>query len=463
MSTATKKDSLHERMVVFPDTEEGNLLASLSRSKEFGRLKNIKQISFSSNRYGQGTHTRYIHSLGVYYLADKILEKIKKDHSETYSSYQAKKVRIRALLHDIGHGPKSHSWEKVMHALGHTRSHEEWGHSIVLSDDTQIGKILAEHDAVLHQEIAQSFLQKEQENFWDSIVSSQLDADRLDYLQRDFAGSGLGKPIDEAYLLESVQLAYANENHDICLAFNVKAEAALMQFLQSRVTLYRAVSLHKHSESADALLVHVFSKLQEVFREHGPEKLGFSDKNPMVRIIMAEPDQIEVSDYLRIDDSFFDYFLNEVIHSDNEHMKDISEIAARLNNDEPLGVVDLTAELPDKSEEAFSRAKEIFEEMKANCEDGVLCEFSQYRKPSYRKTENIYENIMIANGGFAQDISDRVNSMPNDIVICFVFSSDDEFIEEFKAKLKSDKKLQNMYKQQGYGIPVGAVPAPQMI
>jgi HD superfamily phosphohydrolase len=454
------KDSLHSRQIEFDDSEEGLLLQRIIASKEFERLGNIRQISFSSNAYGQGTHTRKIHSLGVYYLADKILKRIKENHPKTYDPYQALVVRVRALVHDIGHGPKSHSWEGVMEVLGHDIGHEEWG-AYILSEDTEIAQILRSYGGPLLEDVKNKFVDDEPVNFWDTIISSQFDADRLDYLQRDFMGAGIGCGVDESYLLSSIGLAYANDDHDVCLTFNAKAEPALLQFLQSRVTLYKAVSFNKHSESSDALLRHIFGEVQKKFREFGPVELGFNENRSIVRVIMAEPNDVNVNDYLMLTDSAFDVFIDDLIHSNDSRMADISRKAPWLRQAKPLHAFSLTEEFPNASKAVFDRAFQIFDEVKLSYGDDVFSDSFYKRKPSYEETGNTYKNIMVSSGGFASDISHRV-AVPDDIVVGFIFSESDKLIEDFRSRLRDDPEIKKVC-GCGYGIPVGAVPSPQML
>jgi HD superfamily phosphohydrolase len=455
----TIQDTLHSRQIVFDDTREGLLFQALVNSAEFNRLKNIQQISYSSNAYRQATHTRDIHSLGVYYIADQILGRIQEQHPKTYDAHEALIVRIRALLHDIGHGPKSHSWEGIMNALGHNQGHEEWGHHIV-SGDTEVGNILRQFDERVYQDVRESFLREEPASFWDTIIASQLDADRLDYLQRDARNTGIKLGINEAYVLGSVKLAHVGANDDICLAFDPKSEVAIMQILQSRTALYRSVSYNKHSESSDALMRHIFAQAQRLFREHGPESLGFNPEDHHIKVIMAEPDQVAVEDYLYLDDNVLHAFLKKMASNTDPRLEVLARQAQLLSSSKPLHVVDFLTTLPDKSKRGFERAKEIFDELGGQHQGHFSGTFIK-RQEAYKRTGNPFNQIWLSNGGSATDIGD-VMTVPDDIIAGCAFSESLDLISAFKQALLEDQGLKTLY-GSGYGIPPRAVPAPNMI
>lgn len=449
------QDTLHNRQIVIED----ELLIALVKSAEFERLDKIQQVSFSSKAFRGAQHTRYLHSLGVYFLADQILKKIEKQHPQTYDPYQAQIVRVRALLHDVGHGPRSHSWEGVMKALGHDRGHEEWGYHII-SGNTEIGRILREYDESLYEDVRNSFLREEPASFWDTIIASQFDVDRLDYIQRDTSNAGVAVGINEGYLLANLKLSYVANSEDVVISFDPKAEEAVTQFLHSRKVMYSTISYNRHSESLDALMRHVFKRAQELFRKHGAQNLGFSPNDPHIRVIMAAPDDVSIEDYLYLDDSVLSAFIKKLAASSDTRLEELPRQTKLLSQSKSLAVFDFAKELPQKTESATNRVLEIFDEMRQKYPNDFSGSFTK-RKPAYKETDNPFDKIWIANGGEPVEISKRA-AMPDDIHVGVVFSESEKLINAFKARLKSDRILQKEF-GGGYGAPPKAVPAPPII
>lgn len=452
------QDTLHDRQIVIEDKDAPGLLEAIIESDEFQRLKHIQQISYSSEAFPAAKHTRYLHSLGVYYLADQMLQQIKEQHPQTYDPYQARVVRVRALLHDIGHGPRSHSWEGVMKSLGHKRGHEEWGYHII-SGDTEIGRILREYDESLYEDVRSSFLREEPASFWDTIIASQFDADRLDYIQRDTNNAGVAVGINEGHILQNIKLSYVSDTDDVVIAFDPKAEESVNQFLYSRKMMYSTISHNKHSESSDALMQHVFKRAQKIFREHGAKSLGFNPNDPHVRVIMAAPDDVSVEDYLYLEDSVLSAFIKKLAASKDTRLEDLPRLAKLLTRSKSLTVFDFARELPQKTESAMTRAVEIFDEMRKEYSNNFSGSFVKC-KPAYKNTKNPFDKIWIVNGGEVVEISQRA-TMPDDIHVGFVFSESKELIGNFKECLKSDPQLKSEF-GGSYGAPARAVLMPQV-
>lgn len=458
------QDILRSQQIVLDDSPEGKLFQTIVNSPEFERLSGVKQISYSKKAYRQGSHTRDIHSLGVYFLADQILQQIEEKHPKTYDPYQALIVRVRALIHDIGHGPCSHSWEGVMSTLGHTKGHEEWGHEIISDGNSVIGRALRDYDPALYDDVRNAFLREEPESFWDTIISSQLDADRFDFLLRDTQNSGIRVGVNESYLIPNIQLVYAGEDNDVCLAFSSKAEVAVKQVLDSREALYRSVSYHKHSESSDALLRRVFGDLQEVFHAHDVRDLGFSDDDVVVRIIQAETDQVTVADYLYLDDSELDSFIKKVSVNTHPALRNVAGYAKLLQESKPLIAVDLIMDLPGvlRNESDLKRVQGIFQDVAAENDLSFSGSFVKV-KPSYKDTDNPYEKIwLVRPDGGIEELVDRVGALGAIYAGC-VFSESPEVMVEFKRRVANDPEFNSKHGSSVFATSTGAVPAPQMI
>jgi HD superfamily phosphohydrolase len=167
----TIKDSVHDHIAV-----EG-VAADLLETPPVQRLRNIKQLGTVTLVYPSANHTRFEHSLGVYYLADQALSHL------GIQGQQAERVRAAALLHDVGHSPYSHNVEEVIYretGKYHDDVHELLGQG-------EVARILTE--AGLNPDKVADLVAGDGE--LGQLVSGELDVDRMDYLVRDAHHTGV--------------------------------------------------------------------------------------------------------------------------------------------------------------------------------------------------------------------------------------------------------------------------------
>ena len=157
-------------------------------SKEFQRLRRVKQLGFSELVYPGATHTRFSHSVGVFHVARQLASQIE-TQVEKFDEDRAKVAMAAALVHDVGHGPFSHAFEDAMKELGKGKEqkpkrHELWTADIVLGD-TELGAVLSKAGKEFRDGVADLLKSDTPTDIYSAIVSSQFDADRLDYVRRD--------------------------------------------------------------------------------------------------------------------------------------------------------------------------------------------------------------------------------------------------------------------------------------
>lgn len=260
---------------------------------EFQRLRAIKQLGFAEFSFPGATHNRFLHSIGVCHVAglafDSIFQhRVLKDHKKLLIFRQI--VRVAALLHDVGHGPLSHTTEDVMPLLEELNiktyqlrqassgqmlinqseeplraSHEDYTIKYIM--DSPLTEVLTlnypdftpYHIALL---IDRS-LTDQDDLFWDDglnyriilsqLVSSELDADRMDYLERDsyFCGTNYGK-VDTHWLV-SHMTSYIQDD-EVYLAINRRALYTFDDFLLSRHHMHLMVYFHHKSIIYEELL-----------------------------------------------------------------------------------------------------------------------------------------------------------------------------------------------------------------
>ena len=186
----------------------------------FQRLRRIRQLAMAFLVYPGALHTRFDHSIGVMHIAGRICNELKKVRRNKVTKADIEKIRFAALLHDIGHGPFSHTSEEILTSANNTDKDEGDSNA----DSKQISKKIHEKitvdiiqtdqdiKRVLDSDDERNFVVKliEDKDMWDwqrNIISSELDADKMDYLLRDayFAGVKYGQ-YDLEQIIESCRI-----------------------------------------------------------------------------------------------------------------------------------------------------------------------------------------------------------------------------------------------------------------
>lgn len=278
----------------------------------FQRLRRIKQLGFSEFVFPGATHTRFAHSIGVFYTARNLINIIDRENPEEKDPYRAKVAVLAALLHDVGHGPFSHAFELAQKARGLKKNHEMWSAEIILSNESGIRQVLdsSKFGPDLAKDIAELLTTEVPQDIYHAVVSSSFDADRLDYLRRDkmMSGSGAGS-IDFDWLLDNVRVANMDlsanddaENGKLTpiFALGPKALQAAEAFLIARYHLYDQVYLHKTTRGFEIALRECLKAAADVIKVGKWIDLGLTDDHPLV-VFLQEPDP-SVELYLKLDD-----------------------------------------------------------------------------------------------------------------------------------------------------------------
>ena len=250
MSDAEKprriRDPVHGLIVFCEDksdfqNETDRIAWSLLNTFEFQRLRRIRQLGFSELVYPGATHSRFAHSIGVYHTARKLIAVIHRRQG-CVDEKRAREVLLAALLHDIGHGPFSHSFEEIAKALGRKKRHEAWSAEIV-EGDTEVNLKLHNADRTLPESIGKVLRATEPEDIYATVVSSQFDADRLDYVQRDRLMTGVDTAhIDLDWLFDCLEVGTITMNETEpdeaqCLFLNAKGMPVAEDYLVARFRL----------------------------------------------------------------------------------------------------------------------------------------------------------------------------------------------------------------------------------
>jgi len=213
----------------------------------FQRMNRIKQLGLTSTVYPGAQHTRLQHSLGAMHLMGEAIAQLQLVGQEITPA-EAEAARACILLHDIGHGPFSHTME---HSLVKGVSHEEislW----------MMQKINREMEGKLDMALA-IFTNKYPKKFLHQLVSSQLDMDRLDYLSRDSFFSGVSEGI-----IGAARIIKMLNVHNDQLVVEAKGIYSIEKFLVARRLMYWQVYLHKTSVAAEKMLMNILKRAKEL-------------------------------------------------------------------------------------------------------------------------------------------------------------------------------------------------------
>src|SRR6266852_4024948 len=260
MTERIYRDPVHNIIRLRTNDDEGRLMLRLIDTPEFQRLRRIKQLGLGLYTYQGAEHSRFTHSLGAFHLMSRVLKRLSEKHQIDKQDHAA--ARAAALLHDVGHGSFSHVMEKV---LGF--HHESWTVKIVLSNDTEVGKLLSAYSSDLPRDVAAIIEGKFQPAALAQLVSSQLDVDRMDYLLRDSLMTGAKYGI---YDLEWIINALAiDEEHDrIYVA--ARGLYAVEEYLQARYYMFRQVYFHRALRSAEAVLRSILRRALKLLEADEP-------------------------------------------------------------------------------------------------------------------------------------------------------------------------------------------------
>jgi len=351
------RDPIHG-LILFNREDEINpddLAWNLIQQPEFQRLRRIKQLGISEFVYPGATHTRFAHSIGVYHNARRLMDVVRRSEGDRFDPKRARVVLIAALLHDLGHGPFSHAFEKARETLAHSRgidaieSHEKLTAKLILAEDGGIRRLLDDVDPILAREVAALIRADDPADIYHAVVSSSFDADRLDYLLRDryMTGTGAGA-IDCDWLIDNlvtdhIQVGQDDDpNHMIpTFSFKLKGREAAEDFLFARYRLYTQVYLHRVTRGFEQVITALVRRIGEIGADD-PALLGLDADHPLVRFL--RPDGEVLEDYRDLDDTVVWGAIERIRRCRDQIAR---ELAERLWLRKPLEVLDISIDLGD--------------------------------------------------------------------------------------------------------------------
>lgn len=308
------------RDVLYGDINiDDEVIEMLIRTKEMQRLRGIKQLGLTYMIFPGAEHSRYTHSIGVYYLATQIVEVLEKKSGMKFDEQEKKGLFAACLLHDLGHGPYSHASEYFF-----AYDHEQMTVEIIMNKYTQIHNILSEQR--YYQDVI-DFIKKEHSNkLLNSILSSSIDADRMDYLVRDsyYCGVSYGK-FDLQRLLKIIDIA------DDKIVFLEKGIHTIEDFLLSRYHMFNQVYLNDKSSGYELLVSEILKRISELNDENYKFKTDLA-----VLLNFYDTDEIDVRDFVELDDMRLYHIIAEL--RNNESDPKLFALCSALLDHELLGI-----------------------------------------------------------------------------------------------------------------------------
>ncbi len=291
--TRTYHDPLHGAITLDSADPVEALLTDLIETAAFQRLRRIRQLGPASLTFHGAETSRFTHSLGVMAVARRAFDRLAARY-EPLRSHRAT-VLCAALLHDIGHGPFSHTAEEVFGSR-----HEQWTIAMV-EQLPEVRSLLDGFAPSLWQSIVQVYTHTHPVPCVWQIVSSQLDCDRIDYLMRDsyFTGASYGQ-LD----LDRILLALAYDPLSQQLVVERKGLAAIEHYLVVRSFMYAQIYNHPKNLSATWVLTQAFNRARELLLA------GELEADPTVTAWLKGPiNELSLAHYLAGDDITFTYHL----------------------------------------------------------------------------------------------------------------------------------------------------------
>lgn len=305
------RDPIHGQIIV-----DNQILLDLINTPEFQRLRRIKQLGTSSLTFHGAEHSRFGHCLGVYEITRRMCNRFQRNYPTRKSGDGLWDDRERpvalcaALLHDLGHGPYSHTFEHIFHT-----DHEAITREIITSSSTNVNRILSRVSPTSPEEVASVIDHTYHNPQVVQMISSQVDADRMDYLQRDsyYTGTNYGK-----FDLDRVLLMMRPIKSGI--AFDISGMHAVEDYIISRLQMYLQIYFHPVSRSMEVILDHLLKRAKYIYQHP-------SEFEPEFTPYMLMPffnNRFTLDDYLALDDGVLTTYFNHWTHSRDEILNDLA-------------------------------------------------------------------------------------------------------------------------------------------
>ncbi|MBU8905833.1 HD domain-containing protein [Desertibacillus haloalkaliphilus] len=293
------KDPVHRYIHV-----RDELIWELIGTREFQRLRRIRQLGTTYLTFHGAEHTRFNHSLGVYEIVRRIIEGF--EGRPDWDENERLLCLTAALLHDVGHGPFSHSFEKVFNL-----DHEDWTREIILGK-TEINKVLRRVSDSFAEKVADVIEKTYSNKLVVSLISSQIDADRMDYLQRDAYYTGVSYGHFDMERILRVMRPYDDQ-----VVIKESGMHAVEDYIMSRYQMYWQVYFHPVTRSAEVILSKILKRAKNLYKQ------GYRFKQEPTHFYSFFNEKPSLDDYLRLDESITLYYFQIWEEEEDRILRDL--------------------------------------------------------------------------------------------------------------------------------------------
>lgn len=285
------------------------VIYDLINSKEFQRLRRVKQVSTTVFTFHGAEHSRFSHCLGVYEIARRVTEIFDAKFPEIWDSNENLLTMVAALLHDVGHGAYSHTFEKLFDT-----DHEAITQEIITSPDTEVNAILRGVSPDFPENVASVINHTYHNKQVVQLISSQIDCDRMDYLLRDsyYSGARYGQ-FDLTRILRVIRPTADG------IVFEYNGMHAVEDYIVSRFQMYIQVYFHPASRAMEVLLQNLLKRAKYLYHI---DSHFFEKTSPNLIPFLAN--QASLADYLSLDDGVMNTYFQAWTAAEDDILADLA-------------------------------------------------------------------------------------------------------------------------------------------
>lgn len=314
MALKVIRDPVHDH--IFLDRESDKLILSLLDTPEVQRLRRIRQLGVSHLTYPGAEHSRFSHSLGVWHLTRQAIMFLRRNVGDDFKLPDEHELAVTAaaLLHDTGHGPFSHVLERDFGG-----DHEKRTRDLIRDEATGVHQVLKDRDANLPNLVHTLLEGRDEELAWlRALVTSQLDADRMDYLLRDshFCGVGYGR-YDHQYLLHTMRVRPVPPDDLLQPVWLDKACRVIEEYLFARYYMLWNVYYHRTTKGYEQLLIAICERAAHLLKNG----TALSIDAALSKFVRKEP--LTNAEHQKVDDHLVMTHVTEWQHGEDDVLSDL--------------------------------------------------------------------------------------------------------------------------------------------